>query len=358
MTSPPLDTTTPVDPTTPLDTTTPSADRIMETALAFEASKTLLSAVEIGVFTELARRPADVVELRDRLGLHPRGARDFFDALVALGFLRREDGVYHNTPETDAHLDRAKPGYGTVAPLLEMANSRLFGIWNHLTDVLRTGLSQDESKDSGTDTYDALYADPARLKQFLASMTGISHRANLRIARQVPWEDYATVADMGTAQGDLVAQVLLANPHLTGTGFDLPEAEPVFTEYAERHGLGERLRFTGGDFFTDPFPEADVLTFGHILHNWDLDRKKLLLRRAWEALPAGGAVIVYDTLIDDERSENAFALLMSLNMLAVTDGGFGYTGAECQEWMREAGFARAWTEHLVGPDSIVVGVKE
>ncbi|UXY39534.1 acetylserotonin O-methyltransferase [Streptomyces albidocamelliae] len=344
--------------TNPPPESAPSADRILETALAFQASKTLLSAVEVGVFTELARKPADVHELRERLGLHPRGARDFFDALVALGFLRREDGVYHNTPESEAHLDRAKPGYGHVAPMLEMAGSRLFGIWNRLSDALRTGLSQDESKDRDEDTYDALYADPDRLRTFLSSMTGISHRANLRIARQVPWEDYTTMADMGTAQGDLAVQVLLANPGLSGTGFDLPQAEPVFTEYAERHGLTDRLGFTGGDFFTDPFPRADVLTFGHILHNWGLERKKVLLRKAWEALPQGGAVVVYDTLIDDDRSENAFALLMSLNMLAVTDGGFGYTGHECQEWMREAGFDRTWTEHLVGPDSIVVGVKE
>lgn len=335
----------------------PSPDHIMQVGMGFEASKTLLSAVEVGVFTELAKSPADVSTLRDRLGLHPRAARDFFDSLVAMGLLRRVDGVYHNTAETEAYLDKGKPSYLHVGSLLEMANGRLYGIWSNLTEVLRTGMSQDESKSSELETYDALYADPARLKQFLASMTGISHTANRKIAEQVSWLNYKTIADMGTAQGDLATQVLLTNPHLTGIGFDLPAAAPVFEEYVEDNGLQDRLRFVGGDFFVDDFPEADVFTFGHILHNWDLKRKKLLLKKAWQALPEGGAAIVYDALIDDDRSQNVFALLMSLTMRAVTDGGCGYTAAECMSWMTEAGFSCTWTEHLTGPDSIVVGLK-
>ncbi|WP_018540034.1 methyltransferase [Streptomyces sp. MspMP-M5] len=336
----------------------PTPDRILELGMGFQASKTLLSAVELGVFTALAKGPADGPALCARLGLHPRAAQDFFDTLVALGLLRRVDGVYHNAADTDAFLDRDKPDYAHLGGLLEMANSRLYGIYHHLTDTLRTGRPHDESQSSDLDTYDALYADPVRLKQFLASMTGISHTANRAIARQVPWRDYRTVADMGTAQGDLAVQVLLANPHLTGVGFDLPAVGPVFDEYVRAHGLKERLTFAGGDFFADDFPRADAFTFGHILHNWDLEKKRLLLKKAWQALPTGGAVVVYDSLIDDDRSENAFALLMSLTMRAVTDGGFGYTARECRDWMAEAGFGRTWSEHLVGPDSIVVGIKE
>jgi hypothetical protein len=329
----------------------------MQVAMGFEGAKTLLSAVEIGVFTELAKSPADASTLRDRLGLHPRPARDFFDALVAMGFLQRLNGVYHNTPETEAYLDQGKPSYAHLGSLLEMANARLYGIWGNLTEVLRTGMSQDESKSSELETYDALYADPVRLKQFLASMTGVSHAANCKIAEQVSWLNYKTLADMGTAQGDLAVQILLANPHLTGIGFDLPAVASVFEEYVNDNDLQYRLRFIGGDFFVDDFPEVEILTFGHILHNWDLEQKKLLLKKAWQALPRNGAVIVYDSLIDDDRSQNVSALLMSLTMHAVTDGGFGYTAADCMSWMTEAGFGRTWTEHVSGSDSIVVGIK-
>jgi hypothetical protein len=122
-------------------------------------------------------------------------------------------------------------------------------------------------------------------------------------------------------------------------------------------GLGERLKFSGGDFFSDPMPEADVLVMGHILHDWNLDEKRILLQKAYDALPEGGALIVYEAIIDDERRENAFGLLMSLNMLIETPGGFDYTGADCQGWMAEAGFRNSYVEPLAGPDSMVVGIK-
>lgn len=333
--------------------TTP--DRILQTGLAFWGSKTLLSAIEMGVFTELARGPEPFEALSGRLGLHPRSARDFLDALVALGFLTRSEGRYANTPETDLFLDRGKPSY--VGGILEMANHRLYPFWAHLTEALRTGSPQNEAKSGGPDVFKTLYADPARLQQFLAAMTGISHGANLAIAKKFPWKDYGTFVDVGTAQGDLAAQVALANPHLQGLGFDLPEVEPIFEAYVQKVGVADRLRFVPGSFFDGPIPQADVVMMGHILHDWDLPTKRMLIQKAYEAIPEGGAFIVYETIIDDDRSTNAFGLLMSLNMLIETPGGFDYTGADCQGWMRDAGFSATRVEPLVGPDSMVVGIK-
>ncbi len=327
-------------------------EHIMQVGLGFWSSKTLLSAVEMGLFTELAIHPENLETLQGRLGLHPRSARDFLDALVALGLLQRIDGKYHNTPATDLFLDKRKPSY--LGGMFEMANHRLYPFWANLTEALRTGSLQNEAKDGGQPFFMALYADPARLKEFLAAMTGLSNPANRAIAEKLSWKDYKTVADVGTAQGDLAVQIALANPHLTGVGFDLPEVAPIFEEYVERHGLSGRLRFAPGDFFKEPLPQVDVITMGHILHDWDLAEKKQLIEKAY---PAGGAFVAYDALIDDDRSKNAFGLLMSLNMLIETPGGFDYTGADCQGWMEEAGFTRTWTEHLVGPDSMVVGVK-
>lgn len=333
----------------------PSPEHILQTGFAFWPAKTLLSAVEMEVFTELARHPEPLETLASRLGLHPRGARDFFDTLVALGFLARdENGLYANTPETDLFLDKRKPSY--IGGILEMANHRLYPFWGALTTALRTGEPQNEAR-SGEDMFSKLYADPARLKEFLRAMSGVSRGANLAIARQFPWDRYQTYVDAGTAQGDLAVQIALANPHLTGIGFDLPEVGPIFEDYVADNDLNDRLSFRGGSFFTDPLPQADVVLYGHILHDWDLAQKKHLLRAAWEALPEGGAVVVYDSIIDNARRENAFGLMMSLNMLVETSGGFDYTGADCQEWMREAGFRETRVEHLVGPDSMVIGIK-
>jgi hypothetical protein len=333
----------------------PTPEKILQTGLAFWPAKTLLSAIEIGVFSELARGPEHRDALSGRLGLHPRSARDFLDTLVALGFLDRDGDSYRNTAETDLFLDRKKPSY--VGGILEMANHRLYPFWAHLTEALRTGLPQNEFKSGGPGLFETLYADPARLKQFLAAMTGISRGANLAIARQFPWKDYGSFVDVGTAQGDLAVQIALANSHLHGTGFDLPEVAPIFEEYVQGNGLADRLRFAPGSFFDHDLPKADVVTMGHILHDWDLPTKRLLVRKAFDALPKDGAFIVYEAIIDDERRENAFGLLMSLNMLIETEGGFDYTAADCRGWMAEAGFRETRAEHLVGPDSMVVGVK-
>jgi SAM-dependent methyltransferase len=327
----------------------------MQLGTAFWASKTLLSAVELALFSELADRgPLDAEALREQLGLHPRSARDFFDALVALGMLERHDGRYRNTPATDTFLDRAKPTY--IGGVLEMFNARLFEYWNSLSEALHTGEPQNEAK-TGGDLFDVIYQDPAKLSGFLKAMTGISGGTAQAIAAGFPWERHQSVIDIGCAEGCVPVQLAAANPHLTGGGFDLPAVEPFFEEFVAAAGLGDRLRFHPGDFFADDLPRADVLIMGHILHDWNMEEKRMLLEKAYAALPAGGALIVYEMIIDDDRCENAAGLLMSLNMLIETRGGFDYTGADCQGWMREAGFSDSYVQHLVGPDSMVVGIK-
>ncbi len=334
--------------------TSPGLEHIMQLGLGFWGSKVLLSAVELGVFSELAKNPLRGAVLAERLGLHTRSARDFFDALVALGMLERRGDLYENTPDTGSLLDRASPSY--VGGMLEMANARLYRFWGALTEALRTGRPQNEVLEGGR-FFEQLYSDPLRLKGFLQGMTGISMGAAHAIARKFPWKRYRSYVDVGAAQGAVPVQVSLAHPHLAGSGFDLPVVRPIFEEYVRSFGLADRVRFQEGNFFTDPLPAADVLVMGHILHDWDMSEKRALIAKAYQALPPGGALLVYEALIDDQRRQNAFGLLMSLNMLIETPGGFDYTGADCSAWMREAGFRETRVEHLSGPDSMVVGIK-
>ena len=333
----------------------PRMDHIMQVGLGFWASKTLLSAVEMELFTELAKHPETLPELSARLRLHPRSAHDFLDALVSLNFLERRDGIYYNTPSTDLFLDKRKPSY--IGGMLEMANtastrSGATSPWPSAPASRRTRRSRRRQASSTL-----LYADPDRLRGFLKAMTGVSHGANMAIAKKFPWANYKSAVDVGTAQGDLITQVALANPHIAGIGFDLPEVGPIFEDYIADNGLSGRVQFHPGSFFDSPIPKADVVMMGHILHDWNLEEKKMLIRKAYEALPAGGAFIVYEAIIDDDRSKNSFGLLMSLNMLIETPGGFDYTGADCMGWMKEAGFHSTRVEHLVGPDSMVIGIK-
>ena len=268
---------------------TPAA--ILQIGTGFMASKTLLSAIELGVFNTLAKGPADLATLQQKLGLHPRSARDFLDAFVSLKLLERNNGVYSNTVETDLFLDKAKPSY--VGGLLEMANARLYRFWGSLTEALRTGERQNEAKGGG-EGIEALYATPEKMRDFLRAMSGLSLGPARAIAQKFDWKRYATFMDLGTAQGELPVILAQAHPHLSGIGFDLPQVRPVFEDFVAGHGLSDRIAFTGGDFFVDALPKAEVIVMGHILHNWDLAQKKALIGKASDALPKGGALIAYD----------------------------------------------------------------
>ncbi|HUI61969.1 MAG TPA: methyltransferase, partial [Steroidobacteraceae bacterium] len=271
-----------------------------------------------------------------------------------LGPLQRRAGKYRNAPDADVFLDRAKPGY--IGGLLEMAAVRLYPFWGSLTEALRTGAPQNEAR-TGGDFFGALYRDPERLRGFLSAMTGLSMGSARAIAHRFPWKSYATFVDVGCAQGCLSVQVALAHKQVRGTGFDLPPVGPIFDDYARSFRLGDRLSFCGGDFFRDPLPPADVIVMGHILHDWNLEEKHLLLQKAYAQLPRRGALIVYDAMIDDARSSNTAGLLMSLNMLIETPGGFDYTPSDCRGWMRATGFRRTTVVPLTPVESMVIATK-
>ena len=330
-------------------------ERIMQLGLGFWGSKVLLSAIELRLFSELANGALSAEDLTARLKLHPRGTRDFFDALVAVGLLERDNGLYRNSTDSDQFLVRSKPSY--IGGMLEMANERLYPFWGRLTVALQTGEPQNEIVTGGAGLFDALYADAERLRLFLGAMTGLSMGASTAIAAKFPWANYKTVVDVGGAQGGLLVELCRAHSHLNGFNFDLPAVGPIFEEYVTLNKLQDRLQFLPGSFFENEIPSANVITMGHILHDWDLDQKRMLLEKAYRALPEGGALIVFEALIDDDRRQNFFGLLMSLNMLIETPGGFDFTGRDCSEWMRDAGFRETRVEHLAGPDSMVIAIK-
>jgi hypothetical protein len=340
-------------------TSLPDHAPILQTAFGFWSSKVLLTAVEMDVFSTLARQPLTGDRLGQVLGLHPRGVWDFLDALVALGVLDRQgDGpaaLYRNTPAAAMYLDRSSPRY--IGGILAMLNARLFRFWNDLPDALRTGQPQNEIKHSGRPLFDELYSDPARLEQFMGAMAGLSRTNFEAFAEKFDFSRYTTLCDVGGATGLLSILVARRHPHLRCTSFDLPAVEPVARKSVAAAGLADRVAVASGDFFRDPLPKADVVTMGMVLHDWNLEKKRQLIQAAFNALPPGGALVAIENLIDDARRENVFGLLMSLNMLIETGDGFDFTGADFRGWCREAGFRRFDMVHLSGPCSAAVAYK-
>jgi hypothetical protein len=340
-------------------TNAPDVRPILETAFGFWSAKVLLTAVGFDLFSRLDARRLTGAELGAELGLHPRGIADFFDALVAMGFLERDgEGAgakYRNTPGGMLFLRRQSPRY--VGGILEMLNARLFRFWDDLPEALRTGKPQNEVRHGRKGIFEELYAEPLKLEQFMGAMTGLSRINFEAFAEKFDFTPYRTLCDVGGATGLLCIEVARRHPSLRCTTFDLPPVEPVARKAIMAAGLSDRIEVASGDFFKDPLPKADVVTMGMILHDWNLEKKMHLIRAAYEALPAGGALVAIEALIDDARRTNAFGLLMSLNMLIEFGDAFDYTGADFRGWCQEVGFRRCDVIHLSGPTSAAVAYK-
>ena len=336
-----------------------SADHILQIGFGFWASKTLLSAIELAVFSQLSEEPKSGPQLQNTLGLHPRATYDFLDTLVALGLLERdgsgESGRYANTPATDRFLVKTSPQY--IGGILEMANARLYRFWADLTPALKTGQPQNEIKETGKSMFESLYADPARLEQFMDAMSGISMGNFMAFAEKFDFSRYTTMADIGGATGQLSSIVAARHPHMHCRTCDLAAVRPIAERRVREKNLDGRVTAETIDFFADEFPPSDIITMGMILHDWNLADKKMLIAKAYRALPVGGALVAIENIIDDERRQNAFGLMMSLNMLIEFGEAFDFTGAQFAEWCKEAGFGRCEIIPLAGPASAAVAYK-
>jgi len=316
-------------------------------------AKLLLTAGELGLFASLASvGPCTAPEIQERLGLHPRGCRDFLNALVLLGLLTREGDRYGNSAVTTAHL---VPGVATyMGGFLDRSNRVLYPAWASLGDALRTGLPQVPAAHS--DAFGRMLEDPAQLGQYLGMMDSVNGLLAPELASAFDWTGHQLLVDVGGARGNLAAQLIIAHPHLSAWVFDLPVMEAPLRDHVRPLVSPGRIRFRGGDFFSDPLPEGDVLILGHVLHNWSPAERQLLVKKAFAATRPGGALLVYDAMLEDDPADLA-RVLVSLNMLLVTAGGSEYPVSECRGWLADAGF-EAISDCALGPaDTLVIGRK-
>jgi len=342
-----------------MSTPSPTPDAILQTAFGFWNSKVLLTAVTFDLFSKLGQHRLTGPQIGKELGLHPRGVADFLDALLAMKFLEREgegqDAKYFNTSATTLYLDRQSPRY--IGGILEMLNARLFKFWDGLPEALRTGQPQNETKQGEKSIFKQLYADPAKLEQFLNAMAGLSRINFEALAEKFDFSRYRTLCDVGGATGLLCIEVAKRHPRIQCITFDLRPVKPLARKHISAAGLTDRIRIESGDFFQDSLPKADMITMGMILHDWNLENKIKLIRAAYDALPPGGALLAVEALIDDARRENVFGLLMSLNMLIEFGDAFDYSAADFEKWCRQIGFSRFEVIHLAGPSSAVIAYK-
>jgi hypothetical protein len=324
--------------------------------MAFWSTRAVEAAVEFGVFTQLAAGPLSGQELIDKLAWHPQAAEPVLDALVVLGLLRRDRaGRYSNSLRTALFLDRANPSY--LGGLMGLPSRRLCNLWSGLGDLLQTRRPGAAQERGDNEQFSALYRDPAALRSSRIGMTGMSTGEGALIAARFPWKRFRSFVDIAAAQGALPVHVALTHPHLTGASYNLAAVGPIFEQYVESFVLSERLRFIPGDVHNGPLPTGHVICFGHVLHGYGETKRRELIAKAYDAVPIGGAVIVYDAMVDPARPHNFAGDQSSPNIVLENREGFDATTTQCTDWLRAAGFVGVTTRHLIGPTSMVFGYK-
>jgi cyclopropane fatty-acyl-phospholipid synthase-like methyltransferase len=176
-------------------------------------------------------------------------------------------------------------------------------------------------------------------------------------ARHFDFSKFKTHCDIGGAGGNLCVHIAKNNPHISSTCYDLPQVAPIAEDNFRTLGLSDRIKATPGDFFEEELPRADLITMCNVLHDWGTDDKKMLISKAYTSLPNGGALVIIENIIDDERRQNAFGLMMSLNMLIETDSGFDFSLSDFKGWVSEIGFKRIDLMPLIGPSSAIIARK-
>jgi len=340
----------------------PSPAGIMQMGTGFWASKILLTAVNFQLFTHLAKQVSmSASEIKSLLNLKciDRHLYDFLDALTCFGFLQRdgllETAHYSNSIDTGTFLDKANSSY--IGGILEMMNNRLYGFWNNLGEGLQTGLAQNEIKNGGEPAFVGLYKNPDLLKEFVNAMSGIQMGNFIALSQNFNFTKYKTFVDAGGSAGLLSLMVAKHQAHMTCITFDLPPVEPIAKATIQQFQLADRVTAVSGDFFNEPLPKADIVAMGNILHDWNEENKIKLMQKAYDALPEGGAFIAIENVIDNERKQNAFGMMMSLNMLIETGEGFDYTFADFDKWAKQVGFKSTSLMPLTGPTSAAIAYK-
>jgi hypothetical protein len=338
--------------------------RIMQIGMGFWPAKVLLTAVRTGLFTLLATSPMTGKDIKEKLGLGTtdRHVFDWLDTLVSLGLLQRmgllDDAVYSNADDTALFLNKNSPQY--VGGMLEMADDRLYGAWGNLEEGLRTGQQQNEGKgkpNGNMEFFGELYKDPYKLANFIDAMRGIQTGNFIALAEKFDFGKYGRFLDIGGADGWLSIQICRRHQGIHCTTFDLPPVLPLAEKKIAQFGLNDRIEARAGDFVRDELPVADVMAMGNILHGMNEATKLQLVQKVYAALPEGGVLMAIENIIDDDRRQNTFGLLMSLNMLIENGEAFDYTMTDFSKWASAAGFSRVESIPLAGPASAAIAYK-
>jgi acetylserotonin O-methyltransferase len=322
---------------------------------AFRRSKAMFTAVSLGVFDILANGPADLDTLAHRIKAKPGALERLLDACVGLGFLRKQDGKYSNQPIADVYLTSNSPN--TLTGYIEYSDAVLYKMWEHLDDAVREGSHRwRQTFDFEGPIFSHFFRTDASMRTFMRGMHGFGQLSSPHVVKAFDLSGFRRIVDLGGGTGHLVIAACERYPELRGAVFDLPRMMPIAREEVELSPAKSRIELLGGDFFRDDLPVADLYTVCRVLHDWSEEKIGILLRKVYAALPEGGALLIAERLLDDDKTGPTNATMQSLNMLVATEGR-ERNMAEYETLLRQTGFGKVEARKTGSPVDAVMGWK-
>lgn len=339
----------------PTSQTDPDARIVLDLLDGFRASKTAFTAVSLGIFDVLHEQPLTLVQLTRKLNADESALERLLGACVALRLLNLSDGTYRNEPSAERYLRVQSPE--TLSGYVLYSNRVLYPMWGQLGEAVKEGTNRWEQVfGSKANLFDHFFATEDEKRTFLAGMHGVGLLSSPAAVGAFDLSRFQRMVDVGGGTGHLVMEACRQYHDLRGAIFDLPSVKTVATEYVHAAGLDGRIDVLDGDFFEDALPSADLYAMGRIIHDWSDDKVGPLLRKIHASLPKGGALLICEKLLNDERDGPATAYLQSLNMLICTDGR-ERTAAEYEGLVKSAGFRELQVQRTGQPVDAMLALK-
>lgn len=314
-------------------THSPDAALILDLVEAFRRSKTMFTAVQLGVFDALNEAPQTALQLSKNLGLNEGALQRLLTGCVALGLLEQQEGAFHNTPSAVRYLTRTSPD--TLAGYIRYSDQSLYPLWARLDEAVRTGTNRWEDVfGSRNALFDFYFRSDESAASFLGGMHGFGQLASQRVVSAFDLSGFKHLVDLGGATGHLCTAACEAWPNLRATVLDLAVVE----KFARPYLSSDRIDFLAADFFTDPLPAADLYSLGRILHDWTDEKIAKLLDKVIATLPAGGGLLIAESLLSNDKSGPTYTAMQDLNMLVCTEGR-ERTAEEYSRILHNAGFS-------------------
>lgn len=315
----------------------PDSAPIIDLIEAFRRSKTMFTAVSMGIFDRLQAQPATAAALAAEIGAHAEALERLLDGCAALGLLDKRSGAYGVTTVAKCYLCTGSPY--SLDGYIRYSDEVLYPIWQHLGDAVREGTPR-WGQEFGIDgpIFSGFFRTDQAMRGFMRGMHGLGMSTSPKVAGAFDLSGFHRLVDLGGGTGHLAITACNHWPQLRAVVFDMARVTAMAREMIAQAGLTERVETMDGDFFADELPEADLFSLGRILHDWSGEKCAFLLRKIYDRLPAGGGLLVMEKLLAEDGVGPVSANLQSLNMLVVTEGRERSLG-EYAGLLRTAGFA-------------------